>query len=121
MGQKFGKHIDDSVEVQPGHVTGYTLLIYLSGTPQQQPGPIDTTVPTATTSSSSSAQARGGSGKAKKQKQGPAAVSSSSSLQPAQINTSALQQIVGGETVFYGEPPSAEAAQAAQSQTAAVC
>jgi hypothetical protein len=33
VGQKFGKHIDDSVDIegQPGHVTGYTLLVYLSG------------------------------------------------------------------------------------------
>lgn len=37
MGQKFGKHIDDSVDIegQPGHVTGYTLLVYLSGTFKQ--------------------------------------------------------------------------------------
>lgn len=37
VGQKFGKHIDDSVEIEgrPGHVTGYTLLVYLSGTFEQ--------------------------------------------------------------------------------------
>ena len=30
-GQKFGKHIDESVQVDRGLYTGYTLLVYLSG------------------------------------------------------------------------------------------
>lgn len=103
-GQKFGKHIDDSVPIEgsPGHVTGYTLLVYLSGTPPQQQGPIDVTAPKATLNSSSSSSQAGGS-KAKRQKQAaPAATSASSAAHPAvQINTNALQQLVGGETVFY--------------------
>lgn len=101
VGQKFGKHIDDSVEVAPGQVTGYTLLVYLSGTPQQ--GPIDFTGSPA--ASGSGAQANGSSGsssKSKRQKQGSAGATAGSSL-PVQINTNALQEVVGGETVFYGE------------------
>lgn len=97
MGQKFGRHIDDSVEVQPGQITGYTLLVYLSGTPQQA-GPIDTAPPPKTNSSSSSSQP--GGSKSKRQKPTPAAAVST---QPVQVNTNALQQLVGGETVFYGE------------------
>lgn len=30
-GQHFGRHIDETVELGGGGVTGYTLLIYLSG------------------------------------------------------------------------------------------
>lgn len=105
QGQKFGKHIDDSVEVEgaPGHVTGYTLLVYLSGGTQQQQGPIDVSAPKASPNSSSSSQA--GGSKAKRQKGAAAAAvsSSSSSSQPAQLNSNALQELVGGETVFYGE------------------
>lgn len=96
VGQKFGRHFDDSVEVQPGQVTGYTLLVYLSGT-SQQAGPIDTAPPPNTNSSSSSQQ---GGGKSKRQKPNPAPAVST---QPVQVNTNALQQLVGGETVFYGE------------------
>lgn len=96
VGQKFGRHIDDSVEVQPGQITGYTLLVYLSGTPQQA-GPIDTAPPPKTNSSSSSSQP--GGSKSKRQKPTPAAAVST---QPVQVNTNALQQLVGGETVFYG-------------------
>lgn len=104
VGQKFGKHIDDSVEIEgaPGHVTGYTLLVYLSG--QQQQGPVDVTAPKAAPISSSNSSAA--SSKAnKRQKQGSAAPAVSSS-QPVQVNTNALQNLVGGETVFYGESAS---------------
>lgn len=31
VGQRFGKHVDDTVEVAPGQHTRYTLLVYLSG------------------------------------------------------------------------------------------
>jgi len=30
-GQRFGKHMDDSVELGSGRTTAYTLLVYLSG------------------------------------------------------------------------------------------
>mmetsp|Transcript_27019 Transcript_27019/g.86833 ORF Transcript_27019/g.86833 Transcript_27019/m.86833 type:complete len:99 (-) Transcript_27019:1202-1498(-) len=30
-GQRFGKHIDEEVDLGGGAVTGYTLLVYLSG------------------------------------------------------------------------------------------
>jgi hypothetical protein len=30
-GQRFGRHVDDSVELGPGRSTRYTLLVYLSG------------------------------------------------------------------------------------------
>jgi hypothetical protein len=73
--------------------------VYLSG--QQQQGPVATLAPKATlTSNSGSGQSSGSN--AKRQKQGSAAPAASSQ-QPAQINTSALQNLIGGETVFYGE------------------
>ena len=31
VGQRFGKHIDESVDLEDGKRTHYTLLIYLSG------------------------------------------------------------------------------------------
>ena len=31
QGQRFGRHFDDSVDLGQGHVTAYTLLVYLSG------------------------------------------------------------------------------------------
>lgn len=31
VGQKFGRHIDESVDLGEGRMTRYTLLIYLSG------------------------------------------------------------------------------------------
>jgi hypothetical protein len=102
--QKFGRHIDDSVEIQgsPGHVTGYTLLIYLSGS-QQQPGPIDPLAPRACATHSSSSPSSQPGSKAKRQKQqGPAAATAGSLQAPTQINANAVQQLVGGETVFYG-------------------
>ncbi|WIA33534.1 hypothetical protein OEZ86_006658 [Tetradesmus obliquus] len=94
-GQKFGKHIDDSVEVAPDQVTGYTLLIYLSGQLEAAAGAVSK----GSSSSSSSQEAAGSSsstGKAKRKVPGAAA------SQPVQINTSAVQELVGGETVFYG-------------------
>lgn len=30
-GQRFGRHFDDSVDLGAGHVTAFTLLVYLSG------------------------------------------------------------------------------------------
>jgi hypothetical protein len=89
------------VEGCPGHVTGYTLLVYLSGSPHQQPGPIDVSAPKTSPISNSRSQAAGS--KAKRQKGAIAAPVSSSSHQPVQVNTNAVQELVGGETVFYGE------------------
>lgn len=103
VSQKFGRHIDDSVEIQgsPGHVTGYTLLIYLSG-PQQQPGPVDALAARACATNSSSSPSSHAGSKAKRQKhQGPAAAAVGG-VQAPQIKTNAVQQLVGGETVFYG-------------------
>mgnify|MGYP001807094574 CR=1 FL=1 len=80
-------------------MTGYTLLVYLSGSPHQQ-GPLDVSAPKASPISNSSSQA--GGSKAKRQK-GATAAPVSSSLQPVQVNTNAVQDLVGGETVFYGE------------------
>ncbi|XP_073525397.1 uncharacterized protein [Phyllobates terribilis] len=34
VGQRFGRHIDESVELEDGKCTHYTLLIYLSGGPK---------------------------------------------------------------------------------------
>lgn len=31
MGQRFGRHIDESVDLGGGHITQYTLLVYLTG------------------------------------------------------------------------------------------
>jgi hypothetical protein len=73
--------------------------VYLSG--QQQQGPVDISAPKATLTSNSSSGKPAGS-KAKRQKQGSEAPAASSQ-QPAQVNTSALQNLIGGETVFYGE------------------
>ncbi|KIY94872.1 hypothetical protein MNEG_13090 [Monoraphidium neglectum] len=125
-GQKFGKHIDDSVQLAPGRVTRYTLLLYLSGSD-----------PTATSSGSGGAAA--GAGPAATAAASPAAVSASGrpkraaavsasgrpkraaagkqqQQQPQQQQqqqqqqheaaaapcTSAVQALHGGETVFYG-------------------
>lgn len=31
LGQRFGPHIDESIELEGGHSTEYTLLVYLNG------------------------------------------------------------------------------------------
>lgn len=36
VGQRFGRHIDESVDLGDGKLTHYTLLIYLSGSPQSK-------------------------------------------------------------------------------------
>ncbi|XP_010693445.2 uncharacterized protein LOC104906402 isoform X1 [Beta vulgaris subsp. vulgaris] len=36
VGQHFGRHIDESVDLGDGKLTHYTLLIYLSGSPQSK-------------------------------------------------------------------------------------
>lgn len=36
VGQRFGRHIDESVDLGDGRHTHYTLLIYLSGSPQSK-------------------------------------------------------------------------------------
>jgi hypothetical protein len=94
-GQKFGKHIDDSVEVAPGQHTGYTLLIYLSGPLEGAAGAVSKG--SKSSSSSNSPVAASSSSKGKRKAPGAGA------SQPVQINTSAVQELVGGETVFYGE------------------
>jgi hypothetical protein len=80
---------------------------------QQQQGPVDVTAPKATanssSSSSSSSSSPSGGSKAKRQKQGSARAAAPVIQQPAQIDTSALQNLVGGETVFYGEYASTNA------------
>lgn len=104
VGQKFGKHIDDSVEVEgaTGCVTGYTLLIYLSGTPPSASGPIDVSAPKAPAPSSSRVKHQGQTAATKGRRQTPAPTAATAGpvVQP---DTSAVQQLLGGETVFYGE------------------
>ncbi|KAF6261049.1 oxidoreductase [Scenedesmus sp. NREL 46B-D3] len=90
-GQKFGRHIDDSVEVAPGQHTGYTLLVYLSGPLEGAAG----TTSKGSKSSCSSSQVAASSGKGKRKAPG------AGGSQPMQI-TSSVQDLVGGETVFYG-------------------
>ncbi|XP_020531318.1 uncharacterized protein LOC18447815 isoform X2 [Amborella trichopoda] len=36
IGQRFGRHIDESVELGDGRTTKYTLLIYLNGSPRSK-------------------------------------------------------------------------------------
>lgn len=93
-GQKFGRHIDDSVEIAPGQHTGYTLLVYLSGPLEGAAG----TISKGSKSSCSSSQVAASSGSGKGKRKAPGAGGS----QPMQI-TSSVQDLVGGETVFYGE------------------
>lgn len=101
LGQKFGRHIDDSVEVAPGQFTGYTLLIYLSGqldrgTPSNSKSTNTSSRPATAASSSSSSSSSSRRGKQK-------AAGPSAPTQVVPLNTSAVQDLVGGETVFYGE------------------
>lgn len=37
MGQRFGRHVDESVNLGGGRITHYTLLIYLSGKSESEP------------------------------------------------------------------------------------
>lgn len=62
------------------------------------------TAPQATANSSSRRSSPSGGSKAKRQKQGSVAAPAVQQL--AQIDTSALQNLVGGETVFYGKSAS---------------
>lgn len=101
-------------------MTGYTLLVYLSGQPQQPPGaPMDVlTPPAAAAAARGGAAAAGGGGakgaSSKRLKQsGPAAAAAAApspthqqqggpaAAAAAPSSTSALQEVVGGETVFY--------------------
>jgi hypothetical protein len=84
--------------VAPGQVTGYTLLVYLSG---QLEGAAGTVSKRSKSSSSSSQAAASSSTGGKGKRKAPGAGTS----QPVQINTSAVQELVGGETVFYGKLP----------------
>lgn len=90
-GQKFGKHIDDSNDLGQGRFTLYTLLIYLSGSQVSSSG-------------SSSASSCGGGSRAGSvaKKGGAAAASKASSSRAATISKAAIQDLQGGETVFYG-------------------
>lgn len=106
QGQKFGKHIDDSVEVAPGQITLYTLLIYLSGS-----GSTTTTSTSSHSNSSSSSstqtctgskgssKSRSASKKASSAGCGSLMVPNAAQHRPA----TAVQPLLGGETVFYGK------------------
>ncbi|KAF8058110.1 hypothetical protein HT031_005770 [Scenedesmus sp. PABB004] len=96
-GQRFGRHIDDSVELGQGRFTGYTLLIYLSG---PLPGGGGAAAGGAAGASQAAAPAGKGGGGGKRGKGGGG--SGGAAPVPAQLDTSAVQQLVGGETVFYG-------------------
>ncbi|GBF92159.1 2-oxoglutarate and Fe(II)-dependent oxygenase [Raphidocelis subcapitata] len=100
-GQKFGKHIDDSVEVGPGRATRYTLLVYLSG---QDP------------SSSASSGSGAGDG-ARAAAAAPAAAAAAAGGRPKRAPAGkhaaaapppppcacAVQPLQGGQTIFYGD------------------
>jgi hypothetical protein len=96
-GQKFGKHVDDSVEVAPGQYTGYTLLVYLSGPLEGAAGSAGKGSKSGSSSQAAASSSSSSSGKGKRKAPGAGA------SQPVPINTSAVQELVGGETVFYGE------------------
>eukprot|EP00878_Enallax_costatus_P004211 GHUV01004441.1.p1 GENE.GHUV01004441.1~~GHUV01004441.1.p1 ORF type:complete len:263 (+),score=95.62 GHUV01004441.1:156-944(+) len=93
-GQKFGKHIDDSVEVAPGQFTGYTLLIYLSGPLLGHGAPV-------LSKGKNSSSAAANSSKGRQQGKRAAATAANQAAVEAP-GTSAVQPLLGGETVFYG-------------------
>jgi hypothetical protein len=120
-GQRFGKHIDESVDLEDGSHTRYTLLVYLSGSPAHANGAGDQRQSEQGGSGGrnqhGSQQADGGGSHAhasdtkpsKRAKGSPAAGRHSKGS--ARVGndrqdqqgpcTAAVQDLVGGETRFY--------------------
>lgn len=96
-GQKFGKHVDDSVEVAPGQFTGYTVLIYLSGNVRSKNDSEQVT--SAPSSSSSKRKSRPSQEKSSASAGQGAAAAVTGSLAGS---SDAVQPLIGGETIFYG-------------------
>lgn len=92
-GHLFGKHIDESMDLEDGKHTRYTVLVYLSGGVQQQP---------AQASSSSSSKKRQRASKEASSSSGPEATqqqqqpndSASTQGESPSSSTSALQCLV---------------------------
>lgn len=113
-GQRFGRHVDDSVELGPGQCTGYTLLVYLSGMPTTRPAihsPTRLTIDSASSSPVSEPgqqaprkkrQPRGAAGISSKRPSGSGAGQVQDEVMPLPVCALAEQELVGGETVFYG-------------------
>ncbi|KAI8466115.1 MAG: oxidoreductase [Monoraphidium minutum] len=100
--QKFGRHIDDSVDVAPGRVTRYTLLVYLSGPGQGGGGggggePAAAAATAAAAAAAAAAGAAPGAGRTKRATAGKHAAAA------AGVCPRAAQDLRGGETVFYGD------------------
>ncbi len=92
-GQAFGKHIDESNEVGPSLITLFTLLIYLSGrSAGGQSSHSDSSAHHSTHSDSASGASKGRKGRQQLVTQPPTG-----------STTTAVQPLLGGETVFYGE------------------
>lgn len=115
MGQRFGKHIDDSVEVEGMGSTAYTLLVYLSGSPAGT-ATSESDAGGASTSGTGQTNGKGGAGKRKVREGDQAnkqaakgaarAAAAEAPNQPHQgpgIFTTAVQGLEGGETMFYGD------------------
>lgn len=105
-GQRFGKHIDESIDLGDGRHTRFTLLIYLSGQlhqGQQRRSAPDDVRGKGKQSKSSPSIKRGGHSRQPPPSQQPAEHASYAEP-PAPSDSCAVQPLVGGETVFYGGP-----------------
>lgn len=83
-------------------VAGYTLLIYLSGQVSEE-GDALVSKGKALGSAAAAAATISGKGKQISKRGANAAAAAANQAALAAPNTSAVQQLVGGETVFYGE------------------
>ena len=107
--QRFGRHIDDSVEVGPGRATRYTLLIYLSGPSEDGGGGGDAGSRADEQQQQQQQQAAGGGGGGRPKRAGAgakmaaAAGARAGGAAAAAPCARAVQPLRGGETVFYGD------------------